>query len=543
MGDIQILDSNGRPMLPAVSKASMIAGGTGMSGSTPRDAADRFSPRMGDWQPFLASVDFENNTFRDTITARNRDIVRNDGWAHGAIMRVSDSTIGSSFRPISKPDYRALEHFTGSKKFDAVWAAEFGRALDSRYRTWAEDSNHYCDAAMRLTMSQIFGLAFRHKIIDGDALATMLWMPERLGVGKARYCTAVQLIDPDRLSNPQNTYDTHTTRGGVIVGHEGQAEAYMIRRAHAGDYFNASDSMRWDRIPRMTPDGRALVVHDFSSDRAGQHRGGYGILTPVLQKLKMLYTYDNAELDQAIINSIFGTFIKSPFDPELVQSALGNDSLGGYQQMRGEFHNKKQISLGGAKIPHLFPGEDLVSQKAEHPSSGYPDFQKAVLRNIAQATGLSEMEASGNWADSTYSAARGALENSYQSMIKRRNEFGTGFAQPIFTCFAEESFEVDDLPLPSGAPDFIEMRQAYSACKFLGVPKGSIDKQKEAEGSAIGMSIGITTLAEEAEEAGREWEEVLDQRALEIERFKKLGIPVPVWAAKVTGDTGVEKIG
>lgn len=541
--DVTILDRDGRPMLPAVSKASMIAGGGGMSGSTPRDASDRFSQRMSDWQPWLWSADGESTPFRDTITARNRDIVRNDGWAHGSIMRISDSTIGSSFRPISKPDYRALEHFTGNKKFDAVWAAEYGRALDSRYRSWAEDANHYCDAAMRHTMSQIYGLAFRHEIIDGDSLATVLWMPERLGRGKARYCTAIQLIDPDRLSNPQNSFDTKTSRGGVVVNHEGAATGYYIRRAHQNDYFNAGDSVQWDLIPRMTSDGRALVVHNFESDRAGQHRGGWGVLTPVLQKLKMLYTYDNAELDQAIISAIFGTFIKSPFDPELVKSALGNDDVSSYQAMRGDYHRGKNISLGGAKIAHLFPGEDIVGVKAEHPSNGYAEFQKSVLRAVAQATGQSEMDVSGNYADSTYSSCRAALESSYITMMRRRNNFGVGFVQPIFTCFAEESFEIDDLPLPSGAPDFLDCRQAYAACKFIGPSKMVIDQAKESQGVQLALEVGVSTLSDEANAQGREYEEVLDQRQIELEAFKKRGIPVPAWGTKIETAQSVDKIG
>jgi lambda family phage portal protein len=257
----------------------------------------------------------------------------------------------------------------------------------------------------------------------------------------------------------------------------------------------------------------------------------------------MLYTFDNAELDQAIISSIYGTFIKSPFDPELVQSALGNDNLGGYQQMRGEFHNKKQIALGGARIPHLFPGEDLLSVKSEHPSTGYAEFQKTVLRAISQATGLSEMQLSGNWADATYSSAKGALSEAWKTLERRRQDFCKGFAQPIFTCFAEESFEIDDLPLPSGAPEFLECRQAYSAAKWLGPGRGHIDASKEVMGSQQSIETGLSTLEDEAGKEGKTWEEVLDQRSIEIARFKELGIPVPSWGAPIENDSVVQKIG
>ena len=123
------------------------------------------------------------------------------------------------------------------------------------------------------------------------------------------------------------------------------------------------------------------------------------------------------------------------------------------------------------------------------------------------------------------------------------DDFCKGFAQPIFTCFAEESFDVDDLPLPNGAPDFIECRQAYSSAKWLGPQRGQIDVSKEVMGSQQSMEAGMSTLEDEAGKEGKTWEEVLDQRAIEINRFKELGIPVPSWGVEITTDTAVEKIG
>lgn len=542
-GDIQILDSSGKPMIPVKSKVGAIAGGGGISGATPYDSADNYSQRMGDWQPWLWSADSETNIWRDRIVSRSRDIVRNDGWAAGAITRTKDNAVGSSFRPISKPDYRALEQITGKKTFDAQWAAEYGRAVDANYRIWAEDENKWCDAARNQTVSQMLGLAFRHKMIDGDALASVLWLPKNLGTGRAKYCTTIQLIDPDRLSNPQNQFDNQMWRGGVIVNHEGAAEAYWIRRAHAGDWFNAGDSMVWDQIPRETTWGRPLVIHDFDKDRAGQHRGAIGILNPVLQKLKMLYTFDNAELDQAIINSIFGAYIKSPFDPQLVQSALGNADLPEYQSMRSEFHNKKNIALGGARIPHLFPGEDFVTVKAEHPSTAFGEFQATFLRSIGAAAGLSYEQVSNDWSKSNYSSARGALIEAWKTLKRRRDDFATGFANPLYSCFVEESHQVDDIPLPAGAPHFDECRRAYSSCKWIGPAKGYIDPVKEKNGALLGIEGGLSTLEHEAAENGFDWEDNINQRKIELDRFKELGLPIPAWGAEPDQETVVEKIG
>jgi capsid protein len=39
------------------------------------------------------------------------------------------------------------------------------------------------------------------------------------------------------------------------------------------------------------------VVHDFDHERGAQHRGN-GILTPVIQRLKMLVKYDRVSLKQ-----------------------------------------------------------------------------------------------------------------------------------------------------------------------------------------------------------------------------------------------------
>jgi capsid protein len=65
----------------------------------------------------------------------------------------------------------------------------------------------------------------------------------------------------------------------------------------------------------------------------------------------------------------------------------------------------------------------------------------------------------------------------------------------------------------------------------MGPGRGWIDPVKEKQGSILGMDAGLSTLEDEcAENAGADWRENVAQRAIEVARFKELGLPLPQWA-------------
>ncbi|WP_410015816.1 phage portal protein [Sodalis sp. C49] len=530
MNDVKILGLDGRPLAPARPKPAALNG----SGRVPYDAADSFSDQLANWQPALWSPDNEINIYRDRVVSRVRDLARNDGWAAGSITRILDNAIGANFRPVVKPDYRALAMQTGNKAFDAAWADEYGRAVEAAWRTWANDTGRYCDVERKLTVSQMIRLGFRHKLIDGDALAVLQYRRDRLGRGRATYATAVQIIDPDRLSNPQQQFDLRSTRGGVEIDDDGAPVAYWIRQAHMGDWWSAEKTVTWDRVARETPWGRPIVIHDFDQERGSQHRGN-GILTPVVQKMKMLIKYDQSELEASILNAIFGAYIESPYDPQMVEGALGAGSaneLGEYQSGRIEFHNDRRMSLqNGSRMPIMYPGEKITTVNASRPTSNFKDFENAVLRNVAAATGQSSQQISQDWSDVNYSSARAAMLEAWKTLTRRRADFSIGFCQPILTAFIEEVFDIGGLPLPAGAPDFLDARTAYCRANWMGPGRGWVDPVAEKKGAILGMDAGMSTLEREvAENEGEDWEETLDQRAREVAAFKERGLTPPSWA-------------
>jgi lambda family phage portal protein len=537
-----IVDATGKPFaLPAQGRAHADGGFggpsstsfTGFGGSIyPYEASSAQTQEMGDWFPVIRSPDSEINFFRDRMVARSRDLARNSGWAAGGITRILDNVIGTHLRLSATPDYRALALRFGIKAFDAVWADEFRRATEALWRSYTESPDRWNDVTRQWTIGQQFRIGMRHKLVDGDSLILAYWLPDRVGYGGADYATAFLLVDPDRLSNPYQMVDTKALRGGVEIDANGVPIAYHIRCAEQNDWYNAVESMIWERIPREDADGWRRVIHDFDAERAGQHRG-IGVFTPVLGHMRMLSKYYGVELQAATVASMFGVYVKSPFDPALLQEALSGEApeLPLYQGLRAEWANERPAMLNGVRIPTLAPGEEITGVSSDHPHGNFSAFAHEMLCVFASATGISVEQVTQDWSRTNYSSARAALMETWKTLMRRRHQFTTNTAGPVYGAWLSEAMELGQLPMPKGAPDYIEAAASYSRAKWLGPARGWVDPTKEPAGAVLRMEAGTSSLEQEAAEQGVDWEEVAQQRAIEQATYKRLGLPPPKWAA------------
>lgn len=520
----QIIDQYGKPVPRGdifKARAKALIGNDGV----PYDAAEWRAPEMAGWNPWLWSPDTETTPFRDTSVARQRDLIRNDGVASGIITRTTDAVVGADFRCTFLPDYRGMARRFGPA-FDEVWAKEFSEAAEAGWRAWAYDPNRYCDVERRLTFPQMARLAFRHYLVEGEALAALPWRPDRVLPGKARYASTVHVLDPDRLSNPSMRMDTLNMRGGVELDGDGSPIAYHVRKAHLNDWFAAGQSMIWDRIPRETEWGRPMFVHFFDSERAHQHRPVGGLFTPVLTRLRMVSQMERVELQAAIVSATFGAYITSPFDAGDVQEALeDSEGISEYQKLRNEFHMDRRLSVGTVRMPTLFPGERIETVSASRPSAAFDAFESAVLRTIATSVGLPYSTVSADYRSSTYSSARQEMLEAYRTLNRRRVDFASGFCRPIAGNLVEEQYDNGDLPMPVAGVDFAEVRAELTACRFMGPGRGYVDPTKEIDAAKQRVAAGFSTMeAEISELAGEDWESVLAQRALEQREVERLGI-------------------
>lgn len=490
----------------------------------PYAGAAQYSQELASWRPNLGSGNSDYLPGRDTMVARQRDLVRNSGWASGAVSRKLDSIIGASFRLVSRPDYRQLGQ-------TPEWAHEFALEAQAGWRRFAEDPDNYVDATRHDNVNGLFGLAFRGSFVDGEAFGAALWRDDKPA---GKYKTTIQLIDPDRISNPAGRADGPNLRSGIETDKYGAAIAYHVRKGHPSDWQTAMNAYTWERIERETPWGRRQMLHVFERERADQLRG-ISPLAPIVERLKMVDKYDKVELQAAVLNAIFAAFIESPFDHDMLDGALSvNDpKLSNYQEQRAEYHQKRGITLNGVAIPKLFPGEKLGIQTAARPAAQFGEFEKACLRNIAAGIGLSYEQLSQDWSSTNYSSARAALIEVWRGFARTRAHFAEQFATPLYILWMEEAISRGDLQLPAGAPDFYEAKGAYTRCRWIGPARGWVDPVKEGQAAQIRMDIGLSTLEEECAEQGKDYEEVLDQRARELKMLEERGLPRPDWAAQL----------
>jgi lambda family phage portal protein len=488
-------------------------------------AADTRRAEMFDFAPSLRSIDGEWLPERNISVARLRKVVRENGWASAAVQRFVDQAIGANFRLQPAPDHELLG-------VDVTEAHEWARQTGRKFRAYANDPRCPIDAAGRRNYSGLLALAARELTVSGEALAVV----RDHGMDGFRQGTAIELVDADRLSNPNDAADTDRLRRGVERDAYGRPVAYHFRCAHPGDVFlGAGDAFgrrfEWERVAAVNEWGRRQVLHHFEDERPDQTRG-IPALVATVEPLAMEDNYKRVELQAAVINAVLSAYIVSPLDHDTIKGVLEGDAddVSSYNDDRIAFHETNPLKMNGARIPHLYPGEDIRISAPSRANAAMEGFLAVAHRNVASAVGQSYPEYANDWASTNYSSIRAAAQSAWKHLTARGGGLFTGFGWQIYLLWLEEAFatgEVDRLP---GAPSFYDAPYAWGRAFGYGPGRGWVDPTKEAQAAIMRMDAGISSLQKESAEQGHDWEELAEQQAFERKRYADLGLPTTSWA-------------
>lgn len=521
MSNSAALDAE-RPDSPGVTINGQPIKTAGMGGAF--EGADRIGKELASWTPRVVSADGAMSQ-RDKllVDARSKDMTRNSGMMQGASNLYKDTIVGSQYRLNCSPNLIVLG-------LDDVWAEEYQREVEAKFGLWAESADCWVDASRMNTFTGLIRLAIGCTFAGGEVLATAEWLKSR------PYSTCLQMINADRLSNPQDGMDTKYLRRGIERDRNGAPIAAHIRMGHPRDTYAGTDAFTWKRVPFRKPWGRLQVLHVFEQGMPEQSRGVSGMVS-VLKESRMAKSFHEITLQNAIVNASYAAAIESELPPQMAFESIGattgvgsnyaTEAMSMLQAIADYSRGGRNLEIDGVKIPHLFPGSKLKLFPAGTVGGVGQTFEESLHRYIAAGLGISYEEYTRDYSKVNYASGRLATNNTRRFMMARKRSIADRVANAIFSLWLEEAISKGEITsMPRNAPNFYEgmNKDAYCRATWIGAGLGQVDEMKETQAALMRIHGGLSTYEIECARLGYDFRDVYEQSAREQKRRGELGL-------------------
>lgn len=440
------------------------------------------------WATQAASPNADTLPDLSTLRARSRDLTRNDPIARSAVSTKVTSVIGTGHVVRPEVDATRLRLSPEDKR---AWEADAAAIWEE----WSQSRD--CDLTRTQTFAELEDLVYRAALESGDVLVVMR---NRARPGRL-LSRCLQVVEADRLSNPQRAADRPGLAGGIETDADGAPRAYHIADRHDIE-LHAAGAIQWRRVPAFTSNGWPLVLHIHGARWRPDMARYAPMLAPVIEALKQRSRYSEAELLAAVVSACFAVGLRS----ESGNLAEGLEQAGESPEIR--------FSEPGT-IFDLMPGEEVQSFSPGRPNPGFEPFVQAISREVGAGLDLPHEVLMKSF-NASYSASRAALEMAWQGFRVERARHVSQFCQPVYADVISEAVARGLLAAPGFMTDPLA-RRAWLSAVWMGPARPTLDPVKDAQADERYLAMGATTLTRiAAERFGVPWEQVRDRRAEEI---------------------------
>ena len=454
--------------------------------------------------------DIEDNL--NILRQRSRDAYMGVPIATGALKTMRTNTVGSGLVPTPQIDAELLG-------LDPTQAAELQAQIMREFSIWADST--VCDAAKMDNFYGLQMLAFMSFLMNGDSFAVL---PMEKTPGQP-YDLRVQLIEADRVCSPNrmDVMNPATVQGfavqkivqGVETDSRGAVTAYWITDRHPLAYTRPG-VLHWQRVDAFgEKTGRRNVLHVIQRERVGQKRG-VPVLAPVLESLKQLGRYSEAELDAAVIAACQTFFVEHEGAGEDVP--LG-ENVPENERVTREDEDKIEIAPGA--VFDLREGEKMTAPVPARPNANFNAFFDAQCMEIGAGIEM-PVEVMFKKFSTSFSSARGALNEFWRTCGMMRDTFADSFCQPIYEEWFAEAVAKGRIRAPGffGDP---AIRKAYTNCSWNGPARTNLNPVQEVDAAIKRVEAGFSTAEQEAAQmTGQSYAANMRQRIAEAQQKKEV---------------------
>jgi len=410
----------------------------------------------------------------ETITARARWLVRNNGYAANAVEAFASNVVGTGIKPSS-----SIADATLKEELQSLWLA------------WTDEAD-----AEGLT--DFYGLqrrATREVFLAGEVFLRI--RPRRKEDGLT-VPLQLQLLPSEMLPLTMNRElpGGGLIRQGIEFDRIGRRVGYHFLRRHPGDMTDPGLAGETVRIPAVD------IIHIIDPVEAGQLRG-VSRFAPAIVKLFTLDLYDDAELERKKTAAMFAMFITSPA-PETALEPADED-----------------LEVEPGQVVRLDPGEDVSTPATPDSGSTYEPFQYRTLLQISAALGIP-------YGYLTNDTAKGNFSNTRISLVDfRRRISAWQHGVLVYQMCRAVWIRWMDMAVLSGAldlPGYDTKRHQYQACMWLPTKWDWVDPMKDASAEILQIEAGLKSRTQALSERGYDAEQVEREIAAERKRELSLGL-------------------
>ena len=488
--------------------------------------ASREKNTLKTWMPkhYSAKEDIDRNLA--TLRNRAHDLAINSPIGSAAINAQSTNVIGVGLKLFPRIKAKTLG-------LTPEQAREWSRKTKQEFDLWAK-SALACDFLRRNNFYELQRISFVSYLVDGDNFCLFR---RRQPTSFNPYSLRLQLIDAQRVSNPmtqggfasisgvemQKLHGKNRIINGIEVDGEGAQVAIWISNRIWNEPTALTPELKWQRVRWYGRDtGERNLLHICADVRPDQFRG-VPLLAPVIESLKQISRYADAELTSAIIKSFFSIFFTQPLSNWELANMLGETDDDGKPIV-----DVSEYRLGPATMAALPKGVDVKAIDSTNAQSTFEAFIGAFAKQIGAATNIPYEVLLKNFTAS-YSASRAALLQAADEFRQRKGWFVADFCAPVYEQWLAEAVALGRIDAP-GFFDDPTKRAAWCAADWFNEQSHFLDPIKETQAMILRLQAGLSTYsAEIANATGQDFDDVIETLAQErklISALPQVQMPV-----------------
>jgi lambda family phage portal protein len=439
---------------------------------------------FSDWTSQSIAADSAIRFNLRKIRDRCREQARNNDYVKRYLQLLETNVVGQNgirMQSKARNDDNNLD-FLGNAQIERAW------------RKWGKMGNCTVDGRMSFLDAQ--KLFINTLARDGEVLIRHHISRNPLDPYK------IEFLDADYLDEEENKVMNNGDEVimGVKVDKYRKPKSYFLFKEHPHNTLFSKQDRTHQEIKASE------LIHAYVSDRPQQTRG-VPFLTTALSRLKMLDGYEEAELVAARVAASKMGFFTSPAG----DSYVGEDT---------EDHYTPIMNAEAGTFEQLPEGMSFQTFDPQHPTSGFDNFHKGVLRGIASGLGVSYVSLANNLEGVNYSSIRqGTLEErDHYRMLQ--NFMIDHFIRRVFekwllmTMSYQNNFPIPDSRFDKFADNAIFVPRSW----------GWIDPVKEVRANVEGLQAGVITMQDIQSNYGRDVEELFEQHQREDGLAENYGV-------------------